>query len=348
MIKTVRRLGLFLLGVAVLLSGAWGALALKFSWPLTRVVSTTLAVDFALVTFVALICLFIPRWRLRALGFYGLVFAVLLAFWLRIEPSNARDWQTDVAVLPHATIEGDIVTVHNIRNFDYRSETDYTPAYYDRLFDLKQLEGVDLVAVYWMGPDIAHVFLSFAFAGDQHLAISIETRKEKGEDYSTVKGFFRQYELYYVVADERDVIGLRTNYRHNPPEDVYIYRMKGSIENGRKLFLEYIAKVNALNDQPAFYNTLTTNCTTNIWFNAGVNAERIPFSWKILASGHVPELLYEHGRIQTDGLPFAEVQQRAHVNARAQAADNAADFSRRIRELNPANGAGMLQTEVRK
>ncbi len=348
MISTVRRLGLFLLGVAILLSGAWGALALTYSWPLTSVASTVLAVDFALVAFVALICLFIPRWRWRTLGFYMLVFAVLLAFWLRIEPSNARDWQTDVAVLPHATIEGDIVTVHDIRNFDYRSETDYTPAYYDRRFDLNQLEGVDLVAVYWMGPDIAHVFLSFAFAGDQHLAISIETRKEKGEDYSTVKGFFRQYELYYVVADERDVIGLRTNYRHNPPEDVYVYRMKGPIENGRKLFLEYIAKVNALKDQPAFYNTLTTNCTTNIWFNAGVNAERVPFSWKILASGHVPELLYEYDRIQTDGLPFSEVQQRAHVNARAQAADKAPDFSQRIRQPDPAPSADRTPTEEPK
>jgi len=148
------------------------------------------------------------------------------------------------------------------------------------------------------------------------------------------------------VADERDVIGLRTNHRHNPPEDVYVYRIKGEIEDGRRLFLEYIAKVNALKETPDFYNTLTTNCTTNIWFNAGVNAGRVPFSWKILASGHVPELLHEYGRIETDGLPFAEVQQRAHVNARAQAADKAPDFSRRIRELNPATGAGLLPTEA--
>lgn len=348
MTKLAKVLFLTLLGILVALSGAWGALALNYSWPLAEGVSTSLAVAFAMVTLGTLICLGVCRWRWRSLGLYVLLFAVLVISWRTIKPSNERDWQTDVAVLPHATVEGDIVTVHNIRNFEYRSETDYTPAYYDRRFDLKQLEGVDLVAVYWMGPDIAHVFLSFAFAGDQHLAISIETRKEKGEDYSTIKGFFRQYELYYVVADERDVIGLRTNHRHNPPEDVYVYRMKGEIENGRRLFLEYIAKVNALKEKPDFYNTLTTNCTTNIWFNAGVNAERVPFSWKILASGHVPELLYEHGRIQTDGLPFAEVQQRAHVNARAQAADKAADFSRRIRELNPANSAGVLQTEVKK
>ena len=129
------------------------------------------------------------------------------------------------AVLPHATIEGDRVTVHNVRNFAYRTETDFTPAWHDKTYDLRQLEGVDLVATYWMGPAVAHIFLSFAFAGGDHLAVSIETRKEKGEGYSTVKGFFRQYELYYVVADERDVIGLRTNYRRDPPEDVYVYRI---------------------------------------------------------------------------------------------------------------------------
>jgi hypothetical protein len=220
--------------------------------------------------------------------------------------------------------------MHNIRNFDYRSETDYTPAYYDKRFDLRKLEGVDLVAVYWMGPAIAHIFVSFAFAGGDHLAVSIETRKEKGEDYSTIKGFFRQYELYYVVADERDVIRLRTNYRHDPPEDAYVYRLQGSIENGRRLFLDYIKKINALKSHPEFYNTLTTNCTTNIWFHSRVNPEHLPFSWKILASGYVPKYLYEAGRLETR-MPFSELERRAHINARAQAADSAADFSRHIR-----------------
>ena len=118
-------------------------------------------------------------------------------------------------------------------------------------------------------------------AGD-HLAVSIETRKEKGEGYSTIKGFFRQYELYYVVADERDVIRLRTNYRQDPPEDVYVYRMQGPIENGRRVFLEYMRKINGSATQPEFYNTLTSNCTTEIWYNTLVNADHLPFSWKIV------------------------------------------------------------------
>ncbi len=234
-------------------------------------------------------------------------------------------------MLPYATMEGDRVTVHNIRNFSYRSETDFTPAYYDKSFDLRELRSVDIVTSYWTGPAIAHVFVSFGFTGDDYLAISIEVRKPKGEGYSTLKGFFRQYELVYVVADERDIIRLRTNYRRDPPEDVYIYRAKASIEVVRRLFLEYIHRINALRTQPEFYNTLTTNCTTNIWTNNHVNAGRVPLSWKILASGYVPEYLYEQGRLESMGLSFPELQERSHVNARAQAADGAADFSRRIR-----------------
>lgn len=323
--------GLLLLGFVMAVGGGWGALALAYSGPSTETVRTALAAAFAVATLVAVLALLFRRWRGCALVAYLLMFVVLLVWWSGLEPSNERDWQTDVAVLPRATIEGDLVTVHNIRNFDYRSETDYTPAYYDRRFDLRKLEGVDLVAVYWMGPAIAHVFLSFAFAGGEHLAISIETRKEMGEAYSTLKGFFRQYELYYVVGDERDLIRLRTNYRHDPPEDVYVYRMQGSLENGRRLFREYMHQINGLNTTPEFYNTLTTNCTTNIWLNSRVNAEHLPFSWKILASGYVPEYLHEHGRLANGDEPFPQIQQRAHVNPRAHAANMAADFSRRIR-----------------
>src|SRR5258706_195040 len=138
-------------------------------------------------------------WRWPAFTAHLVLLLALLVWYSTIKPSNDRDWQTDVAVLAYAEKEGDQVTVHNIRNFDYRSETDYTPAYYDKRFDLRKLEGVDLIAVYWIGPAIAHTFVSFAFADGDHLAISIETRKEKKEDYSTIKGFFRQYKLYYAV-----------------------------------------------------------------------------------------------------------------------------------------------------
>jgi hypothetical protein len=234
-----------------------------------------------------------------------------------------------VAVLPYATISGDLVTVHNIRNFDYRTETDFTPAYYDRTFDLRRLDRVDLLAVYWMGPAIAHVFMSFGF-GDQHLPISIEVRKTRSKEYSTIPGFFRQYELYYVVADERDVIRVRTNYRKSPPEEVYMFRVLGPLENSRRVFLDYMRDINTLKTQPRFYNTLTTNCTTMIFAHTTVNPGHLPLSWKILLSGYVPEYVYEQGHFD-QSLPFAELKRRGHINAVAQAADKAADFSQRIR-----------------
>ena len=331
MIRVVAIVGLTLLGLSMIAAGVWGALALAYAGPPGETLRHAMAVAFALASLAALIGFAMRRWRWRALGAFLLLFALLLAWWSGVEPSNDRDWQTDVAQLPSATIDGDLVSMHNIRNFDYRSETDYTPAYYDKRFDVSRLEAVDLVAVYWMGPAIAHTFMSFSFAGGDRLAISIETRKEKGEGYSTIKGFFRQYELYYVVADERDVIRLRTNYRHDPPEDVYVYRLQGSLDNARRLFMAYVKQINSLTSAPEFYNTLTTNCTTNIWVHSRINPDHLPFSWKILASGYVPQYLYEHGLLAAGGLSFSELQRRVHVNARAQAADAAADFSQRIR-----------------
>lgn len=327
----VRFAGFLILLVLIVASGIWSVLALLFAGPDIELSRNAWVAGQGLIVCVALAALFSHRWRWYVLGVYLLSFAAVLAWWGTIEPSNSRDWQTDVAILPSATIEGDIVTVHNIRNFDYRSETDYTPAYYDRTFDLRQLQGVDVVAVYWMGPAISHIFLSFAFKDGEHLAVSIETRKEKGEDYSTIKGFFRRYELYYVVADERDVIRLRTNFRYNPVEDVYVYRAKGAIEDGRRLFLSYINKVNALHEHPEFYNTLTTNCTTSIWLNTHVNENHLPFDWKILVSGYLPELLYESGRLEAGGMSFSELQRSVHVNERARAANDAAGFSQLIR-----------------
>ena len=319
---------LFVLGF-----GIWGALLLAFAGPRDEVVRAALVGGFCVASAGALIGLFVRRWRWRAMASFALVGAALMIFWSSLEPTNERDWQPDVAVLPYATISGDEVTVHNIRNFSYRSETDYTVAYYDKRFDLRDLRSVDIVTSYWMGPAIAHVFVSFGFAGDQYLAVSIEVRKPKGEGYSTLKGFFRQYELIYVVADERDVIRLRTNYRRDPPEDVYVYRIRGLIEAGRAFFMRYMERLNELRTHPEFYNTLTTNCTTTIWMNAQVNPGHVPLNWKILVSGYVPEYLYERDRLDAMGLSFPELQRRAYVNVRAKAADSAADFSRRIRAL---------------
>ena len=328
---------------------AWGAFAIYYDSDLnSAALRTTLAALFAVVGAVTLAAVWSPRWRWRALAVMALAFVAVLAAFGRITPSNDRDWKAEVAVLPYASFDGERVTLHNIRNFEYRSETDFTPRYYDKTFDLSRLASVDLIASYWAGPAIAHIFLSFGFADgtearaarhgcrdcgfgpNDYLAISIERRDERGEGYSAVRGLFKQYELMYVVADERDVIRLRTNVRRDPPEEVYLYRLRGTTDNARRVLLEYLREINRLREHPEFYNTLTTNCTGNIWLHARVNPGHVPYSWKILASGYVPEYLYEQGRLDTR-LPFAELQRRAHINALARAADDAPDFSRRIR-----------------
>ncbi|MGA9856079.1 MAG: DUF4105 domain-containing protein [Gammaproteobacteria bacterium] len=328
--SAIRITGILCMELLLLCAAGWGVLALYFFDHASHDLRTTLAVLFALISLLALIGFVMPRWRWRMFLGYLALFALLLYAWNSLTPSNTGDWQTDVAVLPYAVINGDLITVHNIRDFDYRTDTDYTPGYYDKTFDMKNLAGVDLIAVYWMGPAIAHIFLSFDFQNDQHLAISIETRKHKGQGYSTLQGFFRQYPIYYVVADERDVIRLRTNFRKDPSEDVYLYRINGSVENGRRLFLAYMHKINTLRDKPEWYNTLTTNCTTAIWMLNRINPGHPSFSWKILASGYVPEYLYAIGRLDTN-LPFAHLRRLALINARAQAADDSADFSQLIR-----------------
>ena len=308
----------------------WWALALYVAGPGGGATRTATAILYAVAGLAAVVCLVRGRgWR-PAGAVYVVALLAVLAWWVSRAPSNERNWTPEVARLAHATIQGDLVTMHDIRNFDYRTETDFTPAYYDRTFDVRKLDALDLLAVYWMGPDIAHMFVSFGF-GDDHLAISIEARKVQGEGYSSLKGFFRQYELVYVVADERDVIRVRTNYRKDPPEDVYLFRVKGPIENARRVFLDYVREINELYRQAQFYNTLTTNCTTNILVHTRVNATSLPMSWKVLLSGHTAEYAYENGRLDRS-LPFPELKRRSLINAKAQAADKAPDFSRRIRE----------------
>jgi len=330
--RLLNGIGKTLSALVIALFAAWAALALLIVQPKADFLPAALAIGFSLLALVALFSIFSGRWRKLALPAYLLAGIGILSWWSALEPSNTRDWQEDVAVLPYATIHGDEVTIHNIRNFTYRSEYDYTPGYYDKTFNLNQLQGVDLVSVYWMGPAIAHVFLSFDFSDGQHLAISIETRKEKGEGYSTLNGFFRQYELYYVVADERDVIGLRTNYRQDPPEDVYLYRVEGSKEHARNLFMEYLARINELKAAPEFYNALTTNCTTSIWTSSRVNEQHVPFNWKILASGYVPQYLYEQGRLAGGFQTFSALQDKALINGKAHAAGISPDFSKVIRQ----------------
>lgn len=323
----VRLASRFLAGLAVAGMTAWGTGAIYYSnLPAPRL-RAILAVSFAAA--IVLAFLFLPRRRRTLVGFL-VVFAALVVWWLAIPASNARDWQPEVAVTPWATIDGDLVTIHGVRNFDYRTETDFVPRWETRTYDLRTLDSGDLVAVYWAGKPIAHIMLSFGFAGKDYVAISIETRKERGESYSTIAGIFKQYELVYIVADERDVIRVRTTYRQ-PQEDVYVYRLHRPRANIRRVFLDYVKTMNEMRDRPRFYNTLTTNCTTGILLHTRVNPGSPRWSWRILLPGYVPDYLYDLGRLDTT-YPFPELERMSRVNDRAHAADHDSTFSQRIRE----------------
>lgn len=323
----MKALGKLLLAIVIAGTTLWSAGLLYYAPLLPESWRAAAAGSFVLLTVLAFLLL--PRRGRTAVGALAM-FALLVVAFLRIPASNSRDWQPEVAVTPYATFNGDLVTIHGVRNFDYRTESDFTPRWEERTYDLGKLDSADIIAVYWAGKAIAHVMVSFGFQGKDFLAVSIETRKERGETYSTLAGFFRQYELVYIVADERDVIRVRTTYRQ-PQEQVYIYRTRGPVRNIRRVFLDYVQTMNDMHNRARYYNTLTTNCTTSILMHTRMNPESPPLSWKILLSGYVPDYLYDLGRIDTTQ-PFAELEKLSLVNVRAHAADKDPAFSQRIRE----------------
>lgn len=309
----------------------WGGLSLYYG-PLPSPWRMVAAVGF---TAASLAVFFLaPTWKKAAVGFAALFVLALAAFLLRA-PSNTRDWQPDLALLPSASIEGDRITIHNIRNCDYRSETDFTVRHYDKTFDLNALTSVDLYLVDWGLKSVVHTMLSFGFNNRDYVAISIEARKERGEGYSTLRGFFRQYELTYVVADERDVVRLRTNYRQG--ETTYLYRIQGDKQLFREVFLDYFRAINRLHDRPAWYNALFSNCTSVLRGHTRPYFRKVFWDWRLLANGYADEMAYEKGTLDAS-LPFTELKQRSVINPKARAADQYPDFSLRIREGLPGMG----------
>jgi len=267
------------------------------------------------------------RSKWHALAFYGSAFVLVLLYWISIRPSNDRDWLPEAAVLASATIDGNQVTLHNVRNFDNRSSSDFTVRYDERTYDLDTLETVDFLISYFGLRQIAHTFVSFGFSDGRHLGVSIEIRKEKGESFEPLKGLFKQYELIYVVGDERDLIGSRTNFRN---EDVYVYQTFTSAENVRILFLDYIRRINRLVEHPEFYNTLTSNCTTNIIDHSNTHPPYHNFSTDLLLNGYSDSYAYRRGGLGKS-IPFEVLRERSLVNDRARAAYEDPRFSAKIR-----------------
>ena len=320
--KLLRFILFALAWVVAILCTLWAFGALYFDFPKAGPLA-------AIVFLIALVAIVIfVRGKLLKLATLFVAFVVVDLWWFTLKPSNDRAWQPDVARTAWAEINSDEITIHNVRNCDYRTETDFTCHWETRTVRLSQITGMDVAINYWGSPWIAHPIVSFQFADGPPLCFSIETRKTIGQQYSTLEGFYRQYTLIYVVAEERDVIRLRTNYRR---EDVYLYRTMATPAQARERFREYINTLNVMHEKPRWYNAVTSNCTTSIRTQRTANLRK-PWDWRILLNGKMDEMLYQDHAIATGGLPFAELKPRSLINKRARAADQDPDFSRLIRE----------------
>ncbi len=263
----------------------------------------------------------------RAYWALAVAFAVVVAWWSFIPASHDRPWRPEVAVMPRAIVDGDRVRFTGVRNFVYRSRNDFTARYEEREVSLSHLTGVDFFVSYWSEGPVGHTFLSFIFDNAPPLSISIETRPEVGEGFDPVASLFKQFELIYVVGDERDLVRVRTNYRN---EQVFLYHTVISPEFARRLFLVYVKRINELADRPEFYHLLTNSCTINIVRYANAAGRVARFDFRHLLNGFIDRYVYAAG-VVVNTLPFEELRRRSRINAAAQAAGDSADFSERIR-----------------
>ena len=305
----------------------WATLAIYYSnlpWSDVRLV---LAIAFA--AFAVWAVWFAPGRRMSVA--FVVLYLGVIAWWMSISPSNDRQWRPEVKVMPRAFIEGDRVRLTGVRDFEYRTRDDFTVRYEERELSLSHLSGIDFYVSYWSEGPVAHTFLSFIFDNAPPLSISIETRPEVGEGFAPIASLFKQFELIYVVGDERDIVGVRTNYRH---ETVYLYHIKTSPEAARRLLLIYLTRINELADRPEFYHLLGNSCTINIIRYANAAGRVGNYDIRHLLNGFIDGYLYDSGRIDTS-LPYEELRRRSLINEAAQAADDAPDFSERIRASLP-------------
>jgi Domain of unknown function (DUF4105) len=269
-----------------------------------------------------------------ALLAFGLAYAAVLLWWHALEPSNERRWADDVARISHGEVNGDAVTLHNVRNFQWRSRTDYTQRWETRDYDLRQLRSLDMITSYWRGRAIAHVLFSFGFTDGGYVVFSVEIRRERDEAYNEVGGFFRQFELSVIAADERDVVAVRTNVRG---EDDYLYRLRLPPADIRSLFLAYVQQTNQLLHAPRFYNTVTVNCTTLVYRMLRHIVGALPVSYRVLFSGYLPEYVYSLGGLDRR-YTLAQLRELGRITERAKQAGDSEHFSAAIRAGIPELG----------
>ncbi|MBB1593541.1 DUF4105 domain-containing protein [Achromobacter sp. UMC46] len=316
-----------LIGIAIALAAAWGALALWVRAPVPRGARAALTLVWLASAFAAIAALAWPAWQPAWYAFAAAVIA-LLAWWHTLRPSNDRDWIPEVARQTYGEINGNQVTLHNVRNFDWHSRTDFTPRWETRHYALDALQSVDVALSYWSRPAIAHALVSFGFGDDRYIVFSVEIRRKQGDRFSEVGGFFKQYELSVIASTEEDSLRVRTNVRG---EDGYLYRVHMPLDAARSLFLAYVDSANRLRDTPRFYHTLTANCTTIVFQMARRIVPGLPLDFRQLVSGYLPEYFYDLHVLQGAG-SATQYRRLGRYTDRARANATPATFSRDIRQ----------------
>jgi len=312
--------------LVTVLSGAWGAMALWYQLPLGSVMRTVVSTVWLIGVIVLLVLAAVQRSWLP-LGAYVLAYLVLMGWWMTIKPSNDRVWSDDVAKLLSGKVEGSQVTLQHVRNFNWRTDSDYDVHWETRQYDLDRLVSTDAVLSYWGSPAIAHAMISFGFDDGRHVVFSVEIRKERGESYSPIGGFFRQFETILVAADESDIIRVRTNVRG---EDDYLYPLQMDKPAMRALFLSYVQAANELVDKPMFYNTLTSNCTTIVYRMARQISPDLPRDYRLLLTGYLPEYFHDVGVVDRS-ISTERLRQRSRITEQARRSGPQDDFSTMVR-----------------
>ena len=314
-----------MLPLVALLAG-WGAFALWYQLPAGRPIKTASVTLWALFSCAVLVTLSRGRFVAPTLAF-GTAFMSLLLWWRRLLPSNDRKWADDVSHMARGVVQGDHVILQNVRNFDWRTNSDYTQRWETRTYDLRNLSAVDLILSYWSYRAIAHVLISFGFANGDHVVFSVEIRRQRDDDYSEIGGLFKEFGLSVIAADERDIIRVRTNVRG---EDDYLYRIRLPEAAKRSLFLAYVDQANELVLKPRFYNTLSVNCTTLVYHMMKHVVGYLPWDYRVLLSGYLPEYFYRVGALDVR-YTLQELRAFGLITERARQADRSHEFSVDIR-----------------
>ena len=313
-----------LLSLTVALVAAWGALALWYKAPRgLRAAGAALWPAFGAACIGAFWC-----GRLgTGVAVFAAAHALLLMWWRSLRPANDRAWADDVAQTVGGKMEGSVVTLDKVRDFEWRSNSDYTPRWRPRSYDLARLHSIDMIVSSWARPSIAHMLISFGFAEQDYVAFSVEIRRDKRQSFSEIGGFFKEFELVVIAAEERDIVRLRTNVRR---EQTYLFRLNLEPAVMRALFLAYVAEANTLVREPRFYHTIMRNCTTVLYRMLKRIVHRLPFSYRVLLSGYMPEYFYGIGYLDRR-YPLDELRALGYVSERGRLADESPTYSTDIR-----------------